>query len=212
MRELVTIGDLYARPLTRDRMRRQRSMGRFSGPSGWDIGQTNPGFAPGADSSSAGQELQDAAIALLNYLDANGVPSEHVRDANVLAFQTSWNADPANGAASAKLSLDGGYGTNTRDALAAMVGSVAPPVNTGGAPAPSPSPAPPSPHPSPAPIVPAAAGGSHLGLWLLLGAVALGGWLLMRKKKRGGGGHGRALVEVRSNPRRRRRRNALEGF
>jgi len=212
MRELVTIGDLYARPLSRDRMRRRQAMGRFSGPSGWDIGQTNPSFAPGADSSSGGQELQDAAIALLDYLDANGVPSEHTSDPNVLAFQTAWNADPANGAASAKLSADGDYGANTHDALAAMVGAVAPPVNTGAGPAPGPAPAP---GPSPAPIVPASTTtGSHLGLFLLLGAVALGGWLLMRKKKRGGGGghrSSRPLVEVRQNPR-RRRRNPLEGF
>lgn len=220
MRDLVTIGDLYAaRPLSRDRARRRSALGRLSRPSGWSIGQTNPNFAPGADSSSGGQELQQAAIDLLDYLDANGVPSEHASDQHVEDFQIVWNADPANGAASAKLATDGDYGQNTHDALAAMVGAVAPPVNTGAAP-PSPSPAPapsPSPGPSPAPIVPAhtTTTTSHLGLLLLLGALGVGAWLLMRKKKRARGGgsrHSSPLVEVRSNPRRRGRRNPLEGF
>lgn len=209
MRELVTIGDLYARPLSRDRARRRATLGRLSHPSGWDIGQTNPSFQPGADSSNAGQALQDAAIALLNYLDTNGVPSEHVRDANVLSFQTIWNADPANASPRAKLSLDGGYGPNVHDALDALVGGIAPAENTGGGPAPAPSPAPTPPAPHPAPVVPASTGSSHVGLFLLLGAVAISGWLLFRKRKRSAG---HALVEVRSNPRRRRRRNPLEGF
>lgn len=218
MRELVTIGDLYAaRPLSRDRMRRRATLGRLSRPSGWDIGQTNPNFAPGADASTGGQELQQAAVDLLDYLDTNGVPSEHITDQHVEDFQIVWNRDPANGAASAKLSVDGGYGPNVHDALNAMVGGIAPAVNTGGTPAPSPSPAPapspaPRPAPSPAPIVPAAGGESHVGLLLLLGALAVGGWLLLRRKKRRSGGSrsSRPLVVVK-NPG-RRRRNPLEGF
>lgn len=179
------------------------------------MGQTNTNFAPGANTTSAGSELSDAGMALLNYLDASGVPSEHVSDPNVVAFQTAWNADPANSAASAQLSVDGGYGPNVHDALAALVGSVAPAVNTGASPTPAAPATPASPLVTPTPATPTApsSGGEGLGVLLLIGAALVGGWLIFGRKKKvthHHAGAGRAMVEVRSNPRRRRRSNLSE--
>lgn len=190
MRELVTIGDLRsAGPAMRSRVRRVSYLR--------SIGQTNPGFAPGVTSSSAGSTLQDAATSLLNYLDSNGVPSEHVSDPNVVAFQTDWNADPGNAAASAQLSVDGGYGPNVHDALNAIVGGIAPNVNTGAAPVPS-KPGGTTPTPT-APGTTPSSGMSGMGILLLLAAAAGVGYLAFGRKKRS------TSIIVRRNPRRRRR-------
>jgi hypothetical protein len=85
-----------------------------------------------ATSSTAGSDLQNAATTLLNYLDSNGVPPETTTDSNVAAFQSAWNADPAN--STDQLAVDSEYGPLTFGALAAIVGNVAPPVNYGGTP------------------------------------------------------------------------------
>lgn len=163
-----------------------------------------------ATPETAGDALSTAAVDLLNYLEVNGVPSEHISDPQVLAYQRAWNADPAN--ASDKLATDGGYGPLTQGTLNVLTGGIAPHVNTGPGPAPSPAPAPITPKPA-APIAPTSSGG-HLGLFLLLGAAGLAAYLLFRKKRKGGGGHHRShpVLEVRTNPRGRRRRNPLEGF
>ena len=193
-RQLVTIGDLTAaRPLGRTRQRRQAMIGLVQGPYGMGA----------ATSATAGEALQDAAMALLNKFDAQGVTPMGTADATVGDFQTAWNADPAN--ASDQLADDSDYGPLTQGALNAIVG-VAPAVNYGGNITPGPSPTPGT--------TPATTGGSsHLGLWLLLAAAGVGAYLLMRKKRRSGGGRRRAAptIEVRTNPRRRikgRRRNA----
>jgi hypothetical protein len=194
-RQLVTIGDLAsATPLRRTRVRRQRMMGMIQS----------------ADATTGGEALQGAALDLLNHFDSAGVTPESTQDALVGAFQLAWNQDPAN--ASDQLVPDSKYGPLTKGALDAMTGGIAPAVN--GGPAPAPSPAPPSPvKPSPAvgPAAPASEG-SELAIWLLVAAALVGGYLLLRKKKRGGGGSRRRsspLVEVRSNPRRRRRNAEL---
>jgi hypothetical protein len=201
MRNLVTIGHLgAATPLSRSRLRRVAYLHRVPMHG---IGQTNPNFHPGATSDNAGNALQDSALSLLNYLDVSGAPSEHASDQQVEDFQLVWNEDPANAAASAKLSVDGGYGPNTRDALNAIVGGIAPAVNTGGAPAPSPAPHPsPTPGPGPAPPVQQAGMGGG-GLLLLLAIAAAAGYAIFGKKKR------LTSVIVRRNPRRGGRRAYL---
>jgi hypothetical protein len=200
-RELVTIGDLRTvGPAVRSRARRLSYLNVVPMRG---IGQTNLSFVPGANSTTGGSELQDAGVALLNYLDSNGVPSEHTNDPNVVAFQTAWNADPANAGSNHQLSVDGGYGPNVHDALAAMVGAVAPPVNTGTAPVPSTpggtSPA--TPGAPPLPLQASAAGGGSLLLWLAIAAA--GAYLVFGGKKR------TTSVIVRKNPRRGRRRRGL---
>ena len=85
-----------------------------------------------ATSATAGADLQSAGTTLLNYLDTNGVPPETTTDSNVAAFQSAWNADPAN--ATDQLVVDSEYGPLTFGALSAIVGDVAPPVNYGGTP------------------------------------------------------------------------------
>ena len=102
-----------------------------------------------------GQALADAANAVLIEFAASGVPSEHVNDAKVLAFQTAWNANPIgqlNGGNS-QLSVDGSYGANTHDALASLTaGAGAPAVNAAAAgTTPVPTPAAPALIPVPAP-------------------------------------------------------------
>lgn len=147
------------------------------------LGQTNPNFvapAPGAAANTVGAALSAAALALLNYFDSSGVPSEHVDDQQVLAFQTTWNADPiasqvANN--NGMLEEDGGYGANTYSALAAIVGSVAPAVNTGPAPSGT-TPVTPSPTPA-APAVQQASVASSSGMGttaaVILGVLVVGG-------------------------------------
>jgi hypothetical protein len=197
MRELVTIGDLRTvGPAVRSRANRLRYLNVIPMRG---MGSTNPSFVPGANSDTGGAELQDAGIALLNYLDTNGVPSEHVSDPNVVAFQTAWNADAANAGNNQKLSVDGGYGPNVHDALAAMVGAVAPPVNTGNAPVPSQpgGTTPATPGAPPLPLAQAGMGGG--GVLLFLALALAGGFVLFGSKKQ------RTSVTVRRNPRRRRR-------
>jgi hypothetical protein len=159
------------------------------------IGATNPSFAPGVTSDSAGGALQDAAASLLNYFDTYGVPSEHVSDPNVVAFQTQWNADAGNAAAAAKLDVDGGYGANVHDALNVLTGGIAPNVNTGAAPIG------PTPNVPPTPLSTAGVGGG-MGLFVVLALVAGGAYLLTRKKRT-------TSVIVRRNPGRRARRRML---
>src|ERR1700690_2755137 len=111
-RQLVTIGDLTAaRPLGRTRQRRQAM-----------IGLVDDLHMGAATSTTAGEALQTAALALLNKFDAGGVTPMTTADADVGAFQDAWNADPAN--ASDQLAVDSEYGPLTQGALAAIVGAV----------------------------------------------------------------------------------------
>ncbi|HTA17770.1 MAG TPA: hypothetical protein VK989_00675 [Polyangia bacterium] len=104
------------------------------------LGQTNPNFvAPPASSSPNGATgaTGDAAAALLNFFDTNGVPSEHVQSAPVGAFQTAYNADPISQVPDGQLNVDQEYGPNTFAALSAVVGDIAPPVNPNAGPPPA---------------------------------------------------------------------------
>ena len=160
-RTLTTIGDLsFGQPLGRTRQRR-RSM---------QLGAVTMGSAT---ATTGGAALQDASLSLLNKFEAGGVTPESTVDADVTAFQNAWNADPAN--AGDQLVADGKYGPLTFGALNAMTGGIAPIVNGGAAP----TPATPT-----APVAPASE--SHLALWLLLAAAAIGAYFLMRKKRRSG--------------------------
>ena len=117
-------------PLTKQRLRRQSVLR--------GIGDTNPGFVTPSqeqlDASPPSEALANAAVALLSYFAAHGVPSEHgPAGGNVAAFQSAWNANPLshlNGTDYSTLSVDDAYGPNTHDALAAVAGT-APAVNTG---------------------------------------------------------------------------------
>jgi LPXTG-motif cell wall-anchored protein len=191
-RTLVTIGDLRAQPLRRTRTRRLGHVDPFRYRERSGMGSATP--------ATGGAALQDATATLLNYLEMNGAPSEHVSDPQVLAYQKVWNADPAN--ASDQLSPDGGYGPLTQGTLDVMTGGIAPAVNTGQGPAPSPSPMPP-----PGVLVVPASGGSDMGWLLIAGGAGLLAYLLFfRKKKHGHHARPGALVEVKTNPRRRRAR------
>ncbi len=155
-----------------------------------------------ANSDTAGSDLQDAAMALLNHFDTNGVTPESTPDAFVTDFQMRWNEDPAN--KGDQLVVDGKYGPLTYGAQRAMVGNVAQPVNGGASPAVNP------PAPAP-PVTPPASGSSELP-WLLLLAVAGGAYFLFFRKKKSTHHHAHhgSLVEIKSNPRRRARsRNSL---
>lgn len=157
------------------------------------VGATKPNFAvpSGLDSSSAAPATLNAANALMNAY-ASGVPSEHAYSAVAAAFQSAWNADPAVVAAgaSATLDVDGGYGPNTHDAVAAINGGSAPDVNT--------APAPPGSTPASTTVVPGSSSSSSQasimagmptwGLWLV-GLAAVGGAYLVGKsaiEKHGG--------------------------
>ncbi len=183
-RQLVTIGDLRAQPLTRTRQRRQ-AMGL-----GWyDMGS--------ATSSTAGAPLMAASAALLAQTDAQGAPPETTDDPLTRAFQEAWNADPTN--ADDQLTVDGEYGPLTFGAQNTITGGVATPVNGGASPATPTAPG----------TTPATVGGESALFWLLLAAAGVGAYFLMRKK---GGGRRRArrsgsTVEIHTNPSRRRRRN-----
>lgn len=96
---------------------------------GGTLGQTNPNFkaaAPASAPNGATSATQDAGLALLNYLDSNGVPNETTPTPAVGAFQSAYNADPIAAGANGQLNVDQEYGPNTHDALAAIVGAVAP--------------------------------------------------------------------------------------
>lgn len=157
-----------------------------------------------ATTDTAGSALTDAAYALLNHFDVNGVTPEHTQDPVVGAFQLAWNADPAN--AGDQLTHDEQYGPLTKGALAAIVGNVAQNVNAGPTPkpAPAPSPAPPVPTPSPS------TSGGDVFPWLLVGGAAVAAYFLFfRKKKKTHHHHAPGTtIELRRNPRRApRRRN-----
>lgn len=102
------------------------------------LGQTNPNFAPptGLDATTASANLLTALNNLLQDFTNNGIPSEHTYNASTAAFQTAWNAEPAVMAAgaNAQLSVDGAYGNNAHDAVAAVNGGSAYDVNTAAAP------------------------------------------------------------------------------
>ena len=117
------------------------------------FGATNPNFAvpSGFDQTTAVQATLDAANTLLTTYNGTA-PSEHAYSSVAAAFQTAWNADPTIAAAggNALLQVDGAYGPNTHDAIAAVNGGSAPDVNTAPAsPTPSPTPSPSSPTPAP---------------------------------------------------------------
>jgi hypothetical protein len=196
-RELRTIGSMFhSGPLERQRQRRARMTG---------IGATSSTWSPPAGGVDG--ETTDAALALQNYLDglASGTPSMHTYDAQVAAFQASWNGDPAvAGNASARLDVDGSYGPNTQAALDSVTG-VAQAVNAGAAPA----------------IDPGAGGGgggglpplnlttpntqgSPIGVIVLFSAIAFAGWAIFFRNKKKRGAAGGTTIDVKSNPRRRR--------
>jgi hypothetical protein len=196
-RRLVTIGDLRASPIYRTSLRRSRAV------RGVEIGHVDQQryaerYMGAATSITAGSALQDAALALLNKFDASGVTPMSTADPVVGNFQTAWNADPAN--VSEQLSLNSDYDPLTQGALTAIVGGVAPPVNYGGQlviPPPGTTPAAPSELDKALP-------------WLLVAAAAAGAYFLFFRKRKTVHHH-RApgtAVEIKTNPRRPRRRNA----
>ena len=206
MRTLHTIGNLAPRATPLQRSTRRRRV--------LSLGDTNPDFTvPTGAPPGEGTGSYETGVQLLNQFDSYGATSEHAANPVVTAFQASYNADVASRGGT-PLSVDGGYGPNTYTALDWILGGTAPAVNTGTSPGPSPPLAPVpalppaplvSPHPA-TPTAPGAGSGSSVGIWIVLAAVAGGAYFLFfRKKKRkaGGGGHSHALVEVRSNPRRR---------
>jgi hypothetical protein len=102
------------------------------------IAATRSNFSPpaGLDSSTASSQLLSSMQDLLTAY-SGGAPSEHAYDSKAAAFQAMWDAESAVIAAgsSASLDVDGGYGPNTHDAVAAINGGSAPSVNTAPAPA-----------------------------------------------------------------------------
>jgi hypothetical protein len=164
------------------------------------IGATKANFAvpSGLDATTAGPSLLDALNALLTSYTSSGVPSEHAYNAKAAAFQQAWNADPtvAAAGATAMLDVDGGYGPNTHDAVAAVNGGSAPDVNTTAAPAGS--------TPASTTVVPGSSSSSSAsimagmptwGLWLV-GLAAVGGAYLVGKsamEQHGGKMHAHAM-------------------
>jgi hypothetical protein len=187
MRELTTIGNLRAmRTLDRSaRLMPLRGMG-------W-MGATNPNFFPPSaaqvDASPPGSALTAATVAMLQHFAQSGVPSEHATTADpfVLAFQQMYNEDSLT-ASLPKLSEDGAFGPNVHDAAAALVdvtgGGSVPAVNTGAAPVVV---VPPSTPATPATPLATTTKASHVVLWLLAIAAAVGvayGAHRMMKKRR----------------------------
>ena len=117
----ITIGSLHG---TTNRLRARR----LASVHPLFLGATNPNFiAPSAADVTANpisDNLSNAAYALQNYLDGNGIPSEHDSVQVVGAFQAQWNADAISNShgASSKLSVDAGYGDNTAAALDLITG------------------------------------------------------------------------------------------
>jgi hypothetical protein len=188
MRELMTIGDLGALGGVRDATPLGRAMARRYAV----MGATIPGWSPPAavNMNSVGVPLQNAAIALQNYLDASGIPAESVNDPNVAAFQTAWNADGVAGVA--PIDVDGGYGPNTMAALNALTGEAAP--AGGGAVVPG----------TPSAVIPGSSSSSSGFPWgtaLLVGGLLVGGYFLFFRKKTA-----RLSVTTHTNPRRGRRK------
>ena len=157
----------------------------FAGASQGRIGATKGNFAPpsGLDATTAGPALLTALNDLLTSFSSGGVPSEHAYNAKAAAFQQAWNQDPIVAAAgsTATLDVDGGYGPNTHDAVAAVNGGSAPDVNTAAAPAGS--------TPASTTVVPGGSASANAsimagmptwGLWLV-GLAAVGGAYLVGK-------------------------------
>ena len=147
-----------------------------------------------ATSQTAGDALQNAALALLNKFDNLGVTPMATADADVGNFQTAWNADPANH--SDQLGFDSQYGPLTQGALAAIVGGVAPPVNYGGQLV------------IPPPGTPTAPGSGESAIpWLLVAGAAVAAYFLFFRKKKTVHHHRSpgTAVEIKTNPRRRSR-------
>lgn len=166
------------------------------------LGATNPSFvAPSSSDVSNNppqQALADAAVALLAYFSANGVPSEHTDNPSVRSFQTAWNADPLSQInANGTLDVDGGYGPNSHDALASISGGSAPAVNTASAGSTAVAPAAPSTSTSTSTVSSITNYLSSLPTWakIALGVGAAGGAVVIGKavaKKHGGRAMGHA--------------------
>jgi hypothetical protein len=178
-----------------------KSTGIKAGAGDAGVGQTKSNFQPPTEvqiqANFPGDTLTHAAENLINTFQASGVPSEHAFSGVTSDFQTAWNADPvsdSNGANS-KLSVDGGYGPNTHDALDSIASDLglppAPAVNTGAAPGPAPGPPPPPPPPpgpKPAPPAPPVTPSSNTGGYLIaaggiLVAAGLVGWAVWSQKQ-----------------------------
>lgn len=184
-RELYTIGDLgsvsIARPLGRSNARRRA----------FSMGATIANWSPpsAVNMNAVGTPLQNAAVALQNYLDTNGVPAlTSTNGGQVSAFQSAWNADSVAGVA--PIDVDDAYGPNTYAALNAITGEARPPQ--GGAVTPA----------TPGTVVPSSSSASFpWGTVLLVGGgLAAVYFLFLRKRRKKSGG---TVVEVKSNPRRR---------
>jgi hypothetical protein len=191
MRSLTTIGDLR----TMRALERGARLFPFR-----TMGQTEANYIPPSlsqlDATPPGQSLTAATLAMLTHFKS-GVPSEHVSDPYVMAFQKAYNADALSKASGGPgLAEDGGYGQNTHDTADVLTaytgGGPVPPVNAGTAPAPAPAPPSPSPSPSPAPIV-KHAGDGDLWVWGLA-LVVVGGlaYYIARRRRRRGGARRRA--------------------
>lgn len=192
--------------------RRVASMGAVSA-----MGQTESNFiAPTRaqfDANPPGAELAGATVAMLQHFARDGVPSEHAKDAFVLAFQQAYNKDPLRAATGSPVGLaeDGGFGDNSHavaEVLAYKTPSlVVPDVNTSNA---TMLPAIDVPGTLPKKATPATpakpAGESNVWPWVLgIGGAAIVMWFLTRKKRRGAT-HARATaptVLVHANPLRR---------
>lgn len=190
---------MRASPLTRTRTRRRAMLGYVT------MGATIANWSPpaAANINSVGTALSNAALALQNYLDASGVPPESKADPVVGAFQLAWNADPVAGVA--QLQPDQGYGPNTHDALNALTG-LAPPVGGGVTP---PAPAP-GVLPTPG-VTPSSSSSSSVpwgDIALVAGGLGLVYLLFFRKKKGGGHRSSHPIIELKSNPRRRKGRRS----
>jgi hypothetical protein len=137
MRELTTIGNVHA---LRRSLRAVERTARLRGIGIGYVGATNALYlAPSADELLAeppGDALASATKTLLEHFATGGVPSEHVSDPVVLAWQKAVSADPSSWAQrTPKLGVDGGFGDNshaTAKALAAALGldPAVPDVNT----------------------------------------------------------------------------------
>lgn len=193
-RELYTIGSMRG-----SRMQTRRVGSLVKHPLWRSMGALG-------DAASAAADQQQTAEALQSFTPTQG------KSAAVAAFQAAWNEGPLSGSG---ITVDGEYGGNTQAALQQVYshfGDGGPaPANAYGDPVPSvptvtPGGGTPPPLPTPAPNVPPAPlveKDDSTG-WIL--PVAIGGaavvglvWLLKRRKGK------RPLLEVRTNPMRRRR-------
>jgi hypothetical protein len=143
-----------------------------------------------------GTPLEDASAALLAAFDATGVLPESTVDSRVLTWQQAWNADPSN--TGDQLVADGRYGPLTYGAFNVMVGGMAPAVNGGSSPTVV----------VPGTVTPGSSTTTSEAIpWLLIAAAAGAAYFLFFRKRKTVHHH-RApgtAVEIKTNPRRRRR-------